>query len=119
MIRRDFIKAIGGATAWPLSARARQPVGGIRRVAVLMGIGETASSRGWIAAFSHRLEELSWLEGRNLVTQVQWWHDHPDQMRIWASELIARSPEVAVTFTNLAALPARKWRATDSAAPKR
>jgi len=38
----------------------------------------------------------------NLVTQVQWWNDQPEQMRAWAAELIARSPDVAVTFTNLA-----------------
>jgi putative ABC transport system substrate-binding protein len=34
--------------------------------------------------------------------QVQWWNDQPEQMRIWAAELIARSPDVAVTYTNLA-----------------
>jgi ABC-type uncharacterized transport system substrate-binding protein len=39
---------------------------------------------------------------RNLVVQVQWWHDQPDQMRLWAAELMARSPDVVVTFTNLA-----------------
>jgi hypothetical protein len=43
-----------------------------------------------------------WRENRNLVTQVQWWNDQPDQMRAWAAELIARSPDVAVTYTNLA-----------------
>jgi putative tryptophan/tyrosine transport system substrate-binding protein len=99
--RRDFITLFGGAAAWPLAARA-QPAGGVRRVAVLMGAAETASSRVWIATLWHRLDELGWREGHNLVTQVQWWNDQPDQMRIWAAELIARSPDVAVTFTNLA-----------------
>ncbi len=41
-------------------------------------------------------------ESRNLVTQVQWWNDQPEQIQVWASELIARSPDVAVTYTNLA-----------------
>src|SRR5262249_57160615 len=31
-----------------------------------------------------------------------WWNDQPEQMRTWAAELIARSPDVAVTYTNLA-----------------
>src|SRR5262249_54455779 len=38
----------------------------------------------------------------NLFTKLQWWNDRPEQMRTWAAELIAGSPDVAVTFTNLA-----------------
>ena len=33
---------------------------------------------------------------------MQWWNDQPEQMRVWAAELIARSPDIAVTFTNVA-----------------
>jgi putative ABC transport system substrate-binding protein len=99
--RRQFITLLGGAAAWPVAARAQQPAP-VRRVVVLMGAAETAWSRGWLAAFMHRLGELGWLDSRNLVTQVQWWNDQPKQMRAWAVELIARSPDVAVTFTNLA-----------------
>jgi ABC-type uncharacterized transport system substrate-binding protein len=98
--RRKFLATLGGAAAWPLAVRA-QP-GPVRRVVVLVGAAETASSRGWLAAFLRRLDELGWRESRNLVTQVQWWNDQPEQMRVWAAELIARSPDVAVTYTNLA-----------------
>src|SRR5262245_49694993 len=101
MERREFITLLGGAAGWPLAARAQQP-DRMRRIGVLMGAAETTSSRGWLAAFFRRLDELGWRESRNLVTQVQWWNDQPQQMRGWAAELIARSPDVAVTFTNLA-----------------
>jgi ABC transporter substrate binding protein len=101
MKRREFITLIGGAAAWPLEALAQQ-AGGIRRVVVLMGAAETAWSRGWLVSFLQRLDELGWREGYNVVTQVQWWNDQPEQMRTWAAELIARSPDVAVTYTNLA-----------------
>jgi putative tryptophan/tyrosine transport system substrate-binding protein len=47
-----------------------------------------------------RLDELGWREGRNLVTQVQWWNDQPEQMRAWAAELMARTPDVAMAFSN-------------------
>ena len=57
---------------------------------------------GLARAFWRRLDELGWRESRNLVTQVQWWNDQPEQIRVWATELIARSPDVAVTYTNLA-----------------
>jgi ABC-type uncharacterized transport system substrate-binding protein len=33
---------------------------------------------------------------------VQWWNDRPEQMKSWAAELIAGSPDIAVTFSNLA-----------------
>ena len=83
------------------SARA-QLVSGSRRVVVLMGAAETPSSRDWFTAFLQRLDELGWRDGHNMVVQVQWWNDRPEQMRFRAAELIARSPDVAVTFTNLA-----------------
>jgi putative tryptophan/tyrosine transport system substrate-binding protein len=100
MKRRDFITLLGGAaTVWPVAARAQQ-AGGIRRVVVLMGAAETAWSRDWLASFLRRLDELGWREGRNIVTQVQWWNDQPEQMRAWTAELVARTPDVAMAFSN-------------------
>jgi putative ABC transport system substrate-binding protein len=99
MRRREFITLLGGAAAWPVAGRAQQ-AGGIRRVVVLMGAAETAWSRGWLAGFLRRLDDLGWREGRNLVTQVQWWNDQPEQMRAWVAELVARTPDVAVAFSN-------------------
>src|SRR6266567_6887012 len=101
MRRREFMTLLGGAAAaaGPIAASAQQP-GGIRRVVVLMGAAETAWSRDWLASFSRRLDELGWREGRNLVTQVQWWNDQPEQMRAWAAELVARTPDVAMAFSN-------------------
>jgi putative ABC transport system substrate-binding protein len=96
--RRAFITLLCGATAWPVVTRAEQ----VRRVVVLMGAAETAWSRGWLTVFLRRLDDLGWRESRNLFVQVQWWNDDPEQMRVWAAELIARSPDIAVTFTNLA-----------------
>src|SRR5262249_13894169 len=102
MRRREFITLAGSAIAGSSRvARAQEPER-VRRVVVLMGSAETVSARGWLTTFAHRLEELGWREHYNLFTQVQWWNDRPEQMRSWAAELISGSPDVAVTFTNLA-----------------
>src|SRR5262245_33289998 len=98
--RRDFLGLVGGLlVAGMNSARAQQ---GSRRIEVLMGAAETSSSRDWVAAFLRRLDELGWRDGTNLVVKVQWWNDRLEQMRTRAAELISRSPDVAVTYTNLA-----------------
>ena len=90
MRRRDFITLLSSTTvAWPLTVWAQQGEP-IRRIVVLMGAAETAWSRGWLTAFSRRLDELGWRESRNVITQVQWWNDQPEQMPVWAAELIAR-----------------------------
>ena len=100
MRRRGFLGLVGGVLVAGInSARAQQRS---HRVEVLMGAAETSSSRHWVAAFLRRLDELGWREGHNLVVQVQWWNDQPEQMRTRAAELISRSPDVAVTFTTLA-----------------
>jgi ABC-type uncharacterized transport system substrate-binding protein len=101
MRRREFITVLGGATAWPLLARAQQGER-VRRIGVLMGTTETTSSRALVAALLRRLDQLGWRDGRDIVTQVQWWHGSPEQMRDWAAELVARSPDLLVTYTNLA-----------------
>jgi len=103
MRRRDFITLFGGAAAaWPLAARAQQ-AGGIRRVVVLMGAAETAWSRGWLASFLQRLDELGWREGYNVVTQVPM-GGMISQSRCGPglpNSLPVRT-DVAVTYTNLA-----------------
>jgi putative ABC transport system substrate-binding protein len=100
MRRREFLGVLGStAMAWPLVVRAQQG-GDVRRVAVLMG---TAKSQTWIAATAsliRRLGELGWLQGDNLITDVQW--NQPGLMQTRAAELIARSPDVVVVFTNFA-----------------
>src|SRR5262249_51886128 len=100
MRRRGFLGLVGGVLVAGInSARAQQRS---HRVEVLMGAAETSSSRHWVAAFLRRLDELGWREGHNLVVKVQWWNDRPEQMRTRAAELVSRSPDVAVAFTNLA-----------------
>ena len=60
MRRREFIAGLGGATAWPMVARAQQ-AGRIRHIGMLVGINDPD-----IKAFQQELENHGWFEGRNI-----------------------------------------------------
>jgi putative tryptophan/tyrosine transport system substrate-binding protein len=71
MRRRDFITLLGGATAWPLVARAQQPER-IRHIAILMGLAEDdPETKARLARFRNDIEKLGWSEDRNLRIEVR------------------------------------------------
>jgi putative ABC transport system substrate-binding protein len=102
MKRREFIALLGGlvAASRPPTALAQQ--GNQRRIGVLMGAAPSVLGEIYLAAFSKRLEELGWVNGRNARTEVRWWTGGPDEMRPVVAELIASSPDVIMVFSNLA-----------------
>ena len=55
MKRREFITLLGGATAWPLAARAQERM---RKVGLLMGIESDPDARTRVKAFRQCLGEL-------------------------------------------------------------
>jgi putative ABC transport system substrate-binding protein len=61
--RRQFITLLGGAAAWPLSARAQQRER-MRRVGVLMNFfADDPEGPVRMAALRQGLSELGWSEG--------------------------------------------------------
>jgi putative ABC transport system substrate-binding protein len=102
MRRRDFITVLGGATAWPLAARAQQGEL-IRRVAALFGASEKDTELAPAAAFREALARLGWIEGRNLKLDIRFGEGDPVRLRTLAAELIGLSPDVAFAGNNVAA----------------
>ena len=91
MRRRDFILSLGGAVAWPITARAQQTER-VRRVAWL-GHGQPGEPSPYLASLRAGLRELGWIEGRNLALSI-YWSTGLDNMEAAARELLASDPEV-------------------------
>jgi len=66
MNRRETITLLGGVAAWPLAARAQQPVR-MRRIGVLLPLDENDPvGKARIDAFTQALAGLGWTVGRNV-----------------------------------------------------
>jgi putative tryptophan/tyrosine transport system substrate-binding protein len=96
--RRDFITLLGGAAiAWPLLARAQQP-SRMRHIGVLMSSAESdAEYQNFIRNFVRRLQELGWMEGRNLRIDYRWAAADTDRIRVFAKELVDLQPDLIVS----------------------
>jgi putative ABC transport system substrate-binding protein len=97
MKRRTFIAALGGAAAWPLVARAQQTER-MQRIGVLIGIaeGDPAAQQRY-AAFSERLQQLGWIDGRNVRIEARWAGGDLNLVRKYAGELVGLAPDVIVS----------------------
>jgi putative ABC transport system substrate-binding protein len=94
MRRRGFITLLGGAAAWPLAAQAQQGER-MRRIGVLMSLAANdAQGQARLAAFLHGLQQLGWIDGRNVRIDTRWGAGDADQTRRYAAELVALAPDV-------------------------
>jgi ABC-type uncharacterized transport system substrate-binding protein len=96
--RREVIPLIGGAAAWPFATQAQQP-GRMHRIGVLPG-GLDADERSQpnVAAFAQALQQLGWIDGRNVKIDYRWPAADPDKTRKYAAELVALAPDVILTI---------------------
>jgi putative ABC transport system substrate-binding protein len=94
MRRRAFITLLGGAAAWPLAARAQQGER-IRRIGVLMGgAGSDPVDQARLAAFLDGLQQLGWIDGRNVRIDTRWTAGDADRNRTYAAQLVGLAPDV-------------------------
>ena len=94
MRRREFITLLGGATAWPLAARAQQP----RRVGVLISLYAQTDREGQasIAAFLDTFQRLGWVDGRNVRIEYRWSGGDAERAKNAAAELVRSAPDAIV-----------------------
>jgi len=93
--RRDFIKVIAGsAAAWPFTAQAQQGEG-VRRIGMLWPFSaDDPRAKASLAALKQGLQELGWIDGRNLRIDARWFAGNPDDHRKNAAELVALAPDL-------------------------
>jgi putative ABC transport system substrate-binding protein len=92
--RREFIAGLGGAAAWPVTARGQQG-GRLRRVGVLAAYAETdPEGRARIRTSIKSLTDLGWVEGHNVRLDVRWAGADIAQQGRYARELVALAPDV-------------------------
>jgi putative ABC transport system substrate-binding protein len=107
MRRRDFISGLAGAvTAWPLAARAQQPVK-IYRVGLLTNgavLGATDERRKNLLT---ALAAQGFVEGHNLALEQRSADAHPGRLYGLVNELVATNVDVIVTFGYPSALAAK------------
>jgi len=105
MRRRDFIKVVvGSAVTWPLASRAQQramPVVGF------MNSTDAESAKQQLAAFLKGLEEVGYVDGKNVVIEYRWAEAKVDRLPAIAADLVQRQVDVIAATTTPAALAAK------------
>jgi ABC-type uncharacterized transport system substrate-binding protein len=105
--RREFMTVLGGAAAWPLTARAQQPAKPVRLGYIW--IGPKDSEHSTRDGLRQGLRDLGYVEGRDYVLEERYAESQPDRLPGIISELLKvqvalfLSPGVQVTRALVAA----------------
>jgi putative tryptophan/tyrosine transport system substrate-binding protein len=107
--RRQFITLLGGAAAWPLTARGQQPavpiVGFLHARAPEVSVAQ-------VEAFRRALGEKGYVDGQNLRIEFRWARGQYDQLRAMAAELARRPVDLLIGGSEPAALAAKAATST-------
>ena len=102
MRRREFITLLGGASAWPLAARAQQKQA--RRVGIL----SQDLQPGLLETFRDELLKLGYVEGKDVNIELRNAAGHNERLPALVEELLRLKVEVIVAVNTPAAQAAKK-----------
>jgi putative ABC transport system substrate-binding protein len=102
MRRRGFITLLGGASAWPLAARAQQPA-----MPVIGLLAAAPQNEELLRGFRQGLKQASFVEGENVSMLYLFAENEIDRLPALANDLARRQVVVIVAIGNAAILAAK------------
>ena len=69
----------------------------MRRIGLLMPLGENDAFKTYLSALTHALADLNWTDGRNVRTELRWGGGDTNRIRALAQELVGLQPDIIVT----------------------
>jgi putative tryptophan/tyrosine transport system substrate-binding protein len=107
MKRREFMRLVGGATAWPLTASAQQAGGKIVTIGIL-------AIEPWppIDTFRQALDYLGYIEGKNVRFEYRYAKGDNKRLPELANDLVGLNVNVIVTWGTDAVLAAKQATTT-------
>jgi putative ABC transport system substrate-binding protein len=104
--RRDFITLLGGvAVAWPLGARAQQPV---MPAIGFMSARSPSTSASLVAGFRQGLTDGGYFESQNVAIDYRWAEGHYDRLPGLAADLVQRKVALIAAVSGTPTALARK-----------
>jgi putative tryptophan/tyrosine transport system substrate-binding protein len=106
MRRREFVSLLGSAAvAWPLLARAQQHKGPVLLGFFPCGSPANAFDRSRVEAFQRGLHRVGLIENRDVVLDIGWQGDDPDQA---VGEGLRRGAELLIPCGSSASVAAQR-----------
>lgn len=106
--RRELLGLAGTVALWPRAARVQQPMSMIG----FLLTGSVVSTRPELAAFWQGMDEVDFVEHRNIASDYRWADGHDERLPVFATDLLRQGASVIVAGGAAAVVAARRATAT-------
>lgn len=105
MKRREFITLLGGAAAWPVTARAQQPA--MRPIIGLVSIGASPTDLANFRPFLEQMRELGYIDGQNVTFDRRFAAGDDSLINGFVADLVRRPVDIIVVTGTREAVAAK------------